>query len=678
MKTKKTASHEKKPKRTKKTVKNMITGGVKDTYVKPDLTDKLATVENHIHQFRTHGAGVLDDMSEQTIQNIMELARLAYYNDDAVMTDNEYDIFKEFIDKKYPENAEAIVIGADVKSDKVKLPYFMGSMDKIKPDTSAIDRWKKTFAGPYVLSSKLDGVSGLYSTEGPPALYTRGNGKVGQNISKFIGKLNMPSPTAIPNGIVVRGEFIIRTDIFKVYYGSDFANARNFVAGVINSKSPGKQKLGHIDFVAYEVIKPELAPSKQFEFMKKHGFIVSKNETRRDVSNESLSQILVDWRDTYEYEMDGIICCDDHIYPRKEGNPDYAFAFKMVLGDQIAEAKVLAVEWSPSKDGLLKPRIKIEPVVLSGVRIEYATAFNAEFVMKNKLGVGAKIKLIRSGDVIPHIMDVLEPAEHVMMPIEEYEWYGDTHVDIVLKNKGKNKDVLAKNIVFFFKTLEVDGIGPGNVDRIIAAGHDSVPNIIKMSLTDFMSVDGFKEKLATKVHTSIHKSIINANLVDIMTASNLFGHGMGKKKMVAILDDYPDVLTSDSSNDEKIEKIMKIKSMAHKSAVKFVSHIPEFISFLDEIGLIDKLSQKPATNLSTDVDMSGPLYKKNVVMTGFRDDTLGKMIENAGAKIGSSVSKNTFVVIVKPGAGRTGKVNQAEQLGITVMDMGMFRKLYFD
>ena len=103
----------------------------------------------------------------------------------------------------------------------------MGSMDKIKPDTNAIDNWKGDYSGPYVLSTKLDGVSGLYSTENDEAkLYTRGNGTVGQDVSKFIGKLNMPDSDKVSSGIVVRGEFIIRKDIFKVYYGGDFAKVK--------------------------------------------------------------------------------------------------------------------------------------------------------------------------------------------------------------------------------------------------------------------------------------------------------------------------------------------------------------------------------------------------------------------------------------------------------------------
>lgn len=649
----------------------------KVTMKKSKKQNTTPTIKKHIQSFRNNGADILDKLSKKMLQKILETSREAYYNDEPIITDNEYDIFKEYMEKKDSKNVEVTAIGADVKADKVKLPYFMGSMDKIKPDTNAIERWKKQFTGPYVISSKLDGVSGLYSTEGTPALYTRGNGKVGQDISKFIGKLHMPEPQNIPQNIVVRGEFIIRQDIFKVYYGANFSNARNFVSGVINSKSPSIEKLGHVDFVAYELIKPELKPSDQFEFLKKNGFIVSKNETHADVNNTLLSNILVDWRNSYDYEMDGIICCDDNIYPRKEGNPDYAFAFKMVLGEQIAEAKVLAVEWSASKDGLLKPRIKIEQVVLGGAKIEYATAFNADFVVKNKLGVGAKIKIIRSGDVIPYILDVLEPAEQIMMPNEEYEWHGDTHIDIVLKNKSSNKTVQSKNITFFFKTLDVDGLGPGNIERIINSGFDSVPKIIYMTPEQLLSIDGFKEKMSKKIHDNIKESLNNAKLVDIMAASNLFGHGMGKKKMEAILEDYPDVLTSKESDNEKISKIMMIKSMAEKSARLFVSNIKDFLEFLKEIGQEEKLNEKPTSK--SPVDTSSPLYNKTIVMTGFRDEELGKMIEKAGGKLGSSVSKNTFAVIIKgdenePG---TGKVEQAKKLNVIVINVDKFKQLYF-
>ena len=262
----------------------------KVTMKKSKKQNTTPTIKKHIQSFRNNGADILDKLSKKMLQKILETSREAYYNDEPIITDNEYDIFKEYMEKKDSKNVEVTAIGADVKADKVKLPYFMGSMDKIKPDTNAIERWKKQFTGPYVISSKLDGVSGLYSTEGTPALYTRGNGKVGQDISKFIGKLHMPEPQNIPQNIVVRGEFIIRQDIFKVYYGANFSNARNFVSGVINSKSPSIEKLGHVDFVAYELIKPELKPSDQFEFLKKNGFIVSNFDEVLDILHELIDR----------------------------------------------------------------------------------------------------------------------------------------------------------------------------------------------------------------------------------------------------------------------------------------------------------------------------------------------------------------------------------------------------
>ena len=134
--------------------------------------------------------------------------------------------------RKYPKNAILEEVGAKIDKNKVKLPYEMASMDKIKPDTNALFNWKNKYGGPYVLSCKLDGVSGLYSTEGEePKLYTRGNGIEGQDISYLIETLDRLKE----KNIVVRGEFIIPKSVFEKKYKSKFANARNLVSGIINS-----------------------------------------------------------------------------------------------------------------------------------------------------------------------------------------------------------------------------------------------------------------------------------------------------------------------------------------------------------------------------------------------------------------------------------------------------------
>jgi NAD-dependent DNA ligase len=162
------------------------------------------------------------------------------------------------------------------------------------------------------------------------------------------------------------------------------------------------------------------------------------------------------WRAEYAYDMDGVICVNDHIYPRQTGNPAHAFAFKMVLSDQIAEAKVVGVVWTASKDGYLKPRVQLEPLHLGGVTIEYATGFNAKFIVENKIGVGALIRLTRSGDVIPHIIGVIQPAAQPHMPTVPYEWNA-TQVDILLQDKNTDETVKEKYRLFFY---ESGGGGP--------------------------------------------------------------------------------------------------------------------------------------------------------------------------------------------------------------------------
>ena len=90
-----------------------------------------------------------------------------------------------------------------MEKNDAELPYFMGSMDKIKPDTGILPRWKTKYEGPYVISGKLNGVSGLYTTEGDePKLYTRGDGHMGQDVSHLIPYLDLPKTP----GIVIRGE----------------------------------------------------------------------------------------------------------------------------------------------------------------------------------------------------------------------------------------------------------------------------------------------------------------------------------------------------------------------------------------------------------------------------------------------------------------------------------------
>ena len=627
------------------------------------------------NDFKKNGISVLDKLNENQLTSILREANKAYYNDQPFMTDNEYDIVKEYTEKKFPNNKALLEIGAPIESGsrKVILPYHMGSMDKIKPDTSVLTNWMRKYKGPYVLSCKLDGVSGLYSTEGvSPKLYTRGDGKAGQDISHLISHLRLPKT----KGLVIRGEFIIPKAIFESKYKTKFANPRNMVAGIVNHKTIN-DSVKDLRFVAYEVIKPTKNPSQQMALLTTLEVDTVLYKVETVLSNELLSKTLVEWRKNYIYEIDGVIVTNDATYERKEGNPDHAFAFKMVLSDQIAEAKVLDVIWSPSKDGYLKPRVQIEPIHLGGVRIEYATGFNGSFINENKVGIGAIIEIIRSGDVIPHIRKVTVPAEQPKMPSVPFKW-NDTHVDILLEDIESDETVKEKNITGFFRGIGVDGLSSGNVARIIKAGFDSVTKIIRMTVSDLLKVEGFKEKTATKLYNGIQEKINSASLITIMSASNVFGRGFSEKRFELIMDPnsgYPDVLVSSETDAQKIAKIAKIKGMAVKSAEVFVEKIPMFIHFIKEVGLEKKMTEDNGEKKGL-VDQTHPLYGKSIVLTGFRDDELQEKIKSVGGKLGSSVSKNTFVVLVKNIEEDTGKAYEAKKIGIPLMTPDEFKNKY--
>ena len=184
-------------------------------------TIKSSPIAKMVIDFKSHGNSALQYFNEEQLSFFIRAANEAYYQKHLpILSDNEYDILCNYTLDKYPQNTAAQEGHQKTKiheKNKVKLPYEMWSMDKIKPDTDALEKWKKTYTGPYVLSCKLDGVSGLYSTEGPhPKLYTRGNGYTGQDISHIIPYLHLP-PT---KNITLRGEFMIKKTVFKEKYSN--------------------------------------------------------------------------------------------------------------------------------------------------------------------------------------------------------------------------------------------------------------------------------------------------------------------------------------------------------------------------------------------------------------------------------------------------------------------------
>ena len=155
--------------------------------------------------------------------------------------------------------------------------------------------------------------------------------------------------------MVIRGEFVISKE-------KNIPHSRNIVTGILSSKYIMKEKIKTIDFIPYEIIHPILKPSEQFDRLKE---LFPKNvfyEKLEIIQPNILSSFLEDWRNSFPYEIDGIIVTNNEIYERKNENPSHSFAFKNLCSENIVETKVLDVLWKQSKDGFLKPRIRVEPV----------------------------------------------------------------------------------------------------------------------------------------------------------------------------------------------------------------------------------------------------------------------------------------------------------------------------
>tara|TARA_Y100000356_G_C11257068_1_gene290899 strand:- start:981 stop:2885 length:1905 start_codon:yes stop_codon:yes gene_type:complete len=628
----------------------------------------------YINNFKRDGIKVLDGISETKYANLIKKANDAYYNNSPLMTDNEFDIIKEYFESKYPDNPVLKNIGAPITKNKVLLPYNMPSMDKIKPDTDALSKWMKKYTGDYVLSCKLDGVSGMYSTENnKEELYTRGDGKIGQNITHLLSVLNLPKV----KDIVVRGEFIIKKEVFNEKYKSKFSNSRNLVSGIINSKSIDK-KIKDMDFVAYEIIKPVLNPSDQMKLLEKLGFKTVRNAVFVSLTNELLSQMLIDWRNNYEYEIDGIIVSNNKIYTRTDKNPEHSFAFKMVISEQIAEAKVVDVIWNASKSGYLKPRVRIEPINIGGVRIEYATGFNGKFIESNKIGIGAVIQLIRSGDVIPYIKSVTTEAEEAKMPNVPYHW-NETKVDIILDNVEDDMTVLEKNITSFFVGIKVEGLSTGNVKRLMNAGYDSIIKIINMKKKDYEGIEGFQQKMINKIYDGIKERLKDSSLVDIVAASNILGRGIGKRKLEPIFEKYPNLFTLLISNEELKLMLLSVNGIGEENANSIVENMKKMKVFLAKANLLYKLCEKSESKITESDSIKVKehvLNGKSIVMTKIRDKTILSALEEYGGKLENNITKKTFVLITKSLDDVSSKTNKAKELGIPIMVPEEFIKKY--
>ena len=625
-----------------------------------------------IAQLKKDPIVTLNKLNENEIAALIQKANYEYYNSkEPLFSDQLFDIVKEYLEKKNPKHPILKNIGAAVGDDdrKETLPYFLGSLDKIKTDDKVLDKWFEKHPGPCVISDKLDGNSGLLYWKGCELkLYSRGDGTVGQNISHLLSFLKHIPHFKGRDEVAVRGEIIIsKADFEKVK--DKGANARNMVAGLINSKIPDLEIAALTQFVAYEVIHPKMSPSEQYRYLKEAGYKTAFNETVPALTLEKLSNTLVHRREHSEYEVDGIVVAHDKVYKRVRENPSYAFAFKSVHTMQKAEVIVTHVEWNLSKDGYLIPVVNFNEVRLAGVVIKRAHGFNGKFIKDNVIGPGSRILIMRSGDVIPYILETLSKSESgdPQMPEVKYEW-SKTGVDIMLsgEHRKESDELKFKNIEYFFTKVEVVGLGPGNLRKMYDAGLTSVKAILNATLDDLKRVDGFKDKISSKILDAIKESKPKLDCLTLMNASNTLGRGLGAKKLEVILANIPGIL--EKRYVPSVAEMIAIKGIEKTTAEQFITHLPAFFEFLKENDLECKAQGLTQAQEPASLDFLG----KKIVFTGFRDAKLEAWIKARGGEVSGGVSKNTSLVIKKDTEEESGKLKKAEELGVKIVNLSAF------
>jgi DNA ligase (NAD+) len=303
--------------------------------------------------------------------------------------------------------------------------------------------------------------------------------------------------------------------------------------------------------------------------------------------------------------------------------------------------------------------------MIAGVTISKATGFNAGYIEANRIGPGSKLVIIRSGDVIPHILRVLSSStsNQPSFPSIPYKW-NDTHVDIVID--GDSEQVELRQMEHFCKTLEIKHVGAGVLKKLYDHGTNTIQRLLAITETEVMAIDGFKDTMAKKIVKSVHDGFARASCADMMAASNVFGRGFGKKKIEAIIAAIPDI----TKRVPSVSDLEAIEGIGPNTATAFIAALPDYHKFATNIKFRQEcMNSSPAKGLPAFADMT-------IVFTGFRNKTWEEIVSHGSGKVTSTVSKNTTLVVAADPHDTSSKIAKARDLGIPVMSKEAFATKY--
>ena len=585
----------------------------------------------------------------------LKAASDAYYNTgQPIMSDDEYDELRDKLEEMNPNHPFLKTVGAAPRGATVRLPFCMPSLQKIKPGTGTVEKFAAR-ASAFVASDKLDGLSALWDST-KKVIYLRGDGEEGVDIRQFV-----PYVQGLVNDTpcVIRGEIITQDQ------------PRAWVNGVLHHGSPNPEDAKKLRFVAYEVLEPRgLSRSAQFNFLEIHGFEIPWRAilTKKDLTDSNLEAIFRKRRAESKYPTDGIVVGMDTVPIWQEAGstvnlPKDCVAFKMVISDQCADTVVKQILWAASYQGYIIPRLQIEPVQIKDVRIEFISGHNAKLLVEKRLGVGARIRIRRSGDVIPTVDAVLQGSDAIPYPAA-YEWDA-THVHIcVPKDQPDSKETLSVKLSHFASTLEVPNLGPGLVKKLVEAGHTTPRMLMELSTEKWC--DAIGKGNGVKIQKAFVDRVRVANEMTLMIASSLMPRGVGETKLTTLFQKEPDWKKWSGA------ALQKVDGWTEDSLRDFIGILPRYEKWRKEQFPVTVV---PVGNFVVTSTPTVPT-KLFIVVTGFRSADFESGCASCGIAVLPSLTKQAQVLVTASADTTSTKAKKAQDMGIRILERSAFEKEY--
>lgn len=649
-------------------------------------------------------------MNESSIKKMKELgeklreASRAYYQEDReIMSNVEYDALYDTLNALEKEtgivlaDSPTVNVGYEAVEQLPKEEHErpMLSLDKTK-EREAL----REFIGehPTLLSWKLDGLTIVLTYENGELIkaVTRGNGIVGEVITNNARVFkNIPLKISFKGRLVLRGEAIITySDFEKINEtigdaDAKYKNPRNLCSGSVRQLNNEITAKRNVRFYAFSLVSAEGVDFRnsrevQFRWLNEQGFEVVEY---RKVTAETLDEAMDYFAEavtTNDFPSDGLVALyDDIAYGESLGTtakfPRNAMAFKWA--DEMRDTRLLEIEWSPSRTGLINPVAIFEPVELEGTTVSRASVHNISIMKELKLGIGDTIRVYKANMIIPQIAKNLTGSGNAPIPHTCPACGQET---IVKKENDVeclfcvNPGCPAKKIKSFGlftsrDAMNIDGLSEATLEKFIARGfiHD-FGDIFEISRykDEIVEMEGFGQKSYDNLMESLERAK-ETTLPRVIYSLGIANIGLANAKVICRHFDN----NLDRIRHASLEEVSDIDTIGPVIAGNLVAYFRDE----DNNRRLDHLMR--FLHIQEDSPKQEQIFEgMNFVITGslvhFGNRSEAKeLIESLGGKVTGSVTKKTNYLINNDIQSNSSKNKKARELGIPILSEEDFRKL---